>query len=210
MATRSRIRILLIDDDPESHVAVREFLSRIENPEYVLDSVYEFDSAVARLRDPAHLYDAILLDHYLGEHTGIEILRELQITPLLPPVIVLTGSDDKALDHEAMSLGASDFLVKSQINPALLDRSIRYAIEHRKNERRIVLKQREIASKLMGDPLSVIRSRALSIQRLVQEDPNANPKIREASADIIAMVRRMTDLKNKGLRNDSPGNSPEI
>lgn len=209
-----RFNILLVDDDPESHTLVRKYLSLIENSQYQLDSVYDFDSAISRLRDPSYEYDAILLDHYLGDHTGIEILRELEVAPLVPPVIILTGNDDKKLDAEALSLGASDFLVKTQINPALLDRALRYAMEHRRNERLIVLKQRDIASKLklaamgemasvitheMDDPLMVIQSRAILIQSVAALNPAIDPKIRDAAMDIILMIQQVTNIKS-GLR----------
>jgi PAS domain S-box-containing protein len=48
------------------------------------------------------------------------------------PVILLTGKGDYQLDVKAMRAGAFDFLNKDQINPTLLERSIRYAVEHKR------------------------------------------------------------------------------
>jgi signal transduction histidine kinase len=43
---------------------------------------------------------------------------------------MLTGQNDYDVDMEAMRIGASDYLVKGRIDPADLERSIRYAIAH--------------------------------------------------------------------------------
>jgi DNA-binding response OmpR family regulator len=50
------------------------------------------------------------------------------------PVILVTGREDYGVDVEAMKLGATEYLVKSQLNGPLLDRSIRYALERWKSE----------------------------------------------------------------------------
>jgi PAS domain S-box-containing protein len=44
------------------------------------------------------------------------------------PIILLTGQGDYNVDVKAMEAGASDYLVKGQITPDLLERSIRYSI----------------------------------------------------------------------------------
>ena len=46
------------------------------------------------------------------------------------PVIVLTGHSDYEVDLEATLLGVTDFLIKDQLDTALLERSIRYAVRH--------------------------------------------------------------------------------
>ena len=45
------------------------------------------------------------------------------------PSILLAGMGDRSVDVEAMEAGAADYLIKSEITPALLERSIRYARE---------------------------------------------------------------------------------
>jgi PAS domain S-box-containing protein len=50
---------------------------------------------------------------------------------------VLSGRDDEALALKAVQAGAQDYLVKGQIGEEVLQRSIRYAIERRRAERRL-------------------------------------------------------------------------
>ena len=51
------------------------------------------------------------------------------------PAIMLTGQATHEIDLEANALGVTDFLVKQELAPAKLERSIRYAISHQQAER---------------------------------------------------------------------------
>ncbi|MFY0584084.1 PAS domain S-box protein [Cystobacter fuscus] len=42
----------------------------------------------------------------------------------------MTGQEDDDIDHQAQQAGATDFLEKSQLTPTLLERSIRYGLQH--------------------------------------------------------------------------------
>ena len=48
------------------------------------------------------------------------------------PLIVLTDYPDGKIDRDAMDAGADDYLVKGQVSALLLERSLRYAVEHRR------------------------------------------------------------------------------
>jgi PAS domain-containing protein len=54
-----------------------------------------------------------------------------------PPVIMVTGRGSYELDREAMAAGASDYISKHELNPPLLERTIRYAIERRQSMERL-------------------------------------------------------------------------
>ena len=49
-------------------------------------------------------------------------------------VVVLTGRDDEQLGIEALGAGAQDYLVKGRVEPEVLARAVRYAIERRRAE----------------------------------------------------------------------------
>lgn len=50
------------------------------------------------------------------------------------PVILLTRLTDRETHLRAMRSGATDYLVKTEITPTLLERSIRYVVERRRAE----------------------------------------------------------------------------
>lgn len=128
MGTASPIRVLIIDDDPDLVVQVRRMLRHARTPyeiEVHPDLRHSLDD---RLR--AGGIDVCLLDHYLHDCNGSDVLRDLPRDGSLPPFVVLTGAPDPALADTYLELGAADFLSKDEINPGLLDRTIRYAIQH--------------------------------------------------------------------------------
>ncbi|NIA16583.1 MAG: response regulator, partial [Nitrospiraceae bacterium] len=75
-------------------------------------------------------HDVCLLDYHLGERTGIELLPEMRAHGHDLPVILLTGLGSLETDLEAMEMGAFAYLEKGDLNPVLLERSIRYAMEN--------------------------------------------------------------------------------
>lgn len=120
------LRVLLIDDDEDDYFLTRDLLAEIDADRYSLDWASDYESgldAVARRR-----HDVYLLDYRLGKRTGLELLREAAAGGCLGPTIFLTGQGEREVDLEAMRAGAADFLEKSGLDAALLERSIRYAL----------------------------------------------------------------------------------
>ena len=73
----------------------------------------------------------MLLDLGLPDAAGLDAVERLVAVADDVPVIVLTGRHDGSGD-DAVAAGAQDYLVKDDITPELLDRSIRYARERRR------------------------------------------------------------------------------
>jgi signal transduction histidine kinase len=129
------VRVLLIEDDEDDYILVRKLFSQITTVNYDLQWTTTYGEALQAIEKDCH--DAYLLDYQLGDHTGIDLLRELNRKDSAVPVILLTGHADYRVDIEAMHEGASDYLVKGQINADLLERSIRYGIERKRLERQL-------------------------------------------------------------------------
>lgn len=124
-------QILLIDDDEEDYLLTSHMLNDIEATQYLLDWASTYQEGLDSILQKK--YDAYLIDHYLdGPNTGLELLQTAIANGCQAPLILLTGRNDREVDLEAMNAGAADFLIKDEIGPALLERSIRYAIEQKK------------------------------------------------------------------------------
>ncbi len=130
--TDHKLRVLLVEDDEDDYLIVREFLSAISSSAYGLEWVRTYQSAMEVIDQDR--YDICLLDYRLGEHSGLDIIRRISERGCTKPVILLTGYGDYDLDMQAMELGATDYLVKGEVNAPLLERSIRYAIERKRSE----------------------------------------------------------------------------
>jgi diguanylate cyclase (GGDEF)-like protein/PAS domain S-box-containing protein len=121
------IRVLLIEDDEDDYVLTRDLLADSRRTHFSLDWISNFSEALGAIGNGQH--DVYLVDYHLGEHDGLEVLREARIAGCRRPIILLTGQGDGEVDIAAMKAGAADYLVKGQIDSQILERSIRYSLE---------------------------------------------------------------------------------
>jgi len=124
------IRILLVEDDEDDYVIIRDVLSQIQGHSFQLDWVSTYEDALDRAASNSH--DICLMDYRLGEHDGIQLTRNFLRHGFQAPIILLTGLGSQEVDMQAMREGAADYLEKIDLGPELLERSIRYAIDHSK------------------------------------------------------------------------------
>ena len=127
MIGNREIRLLLVEDDEDDYVLTRDLLTDSRRTRFALDWVTSFDEALEAMAMGQH--DVYLVDYRLGEHDGLEVLREARAAGCLRPIILLTGQGDGDVDIAAMQAGAADYLVKGQIDSQILERSIRYSLE---------------------------------------------------------------------------------
>lgn len=124
------IKVLLVDDDHDDYVILRDLFLEIEVGKFRLEWVETYDAAIERM--VRNKYDVCLVDYLLGERNGLELLNEAVKNGCKTPMILLTGKGAREVDMAAMKAGASDYLDKGEIGPSLLERSIRYAIERKR------------------------------------------------------------------------------
>lgn len=136
------LEILYVEDDEDDYVLIRDFLADIPSPRHRLHWAKDHEEGLAAL-NRSH-FNACLLDYYLGEHNALWFLNHVAQNDRPVPVILLTTATDRKIDVEAMQAGAFDFLVKSEIQPAVLERSIRYAIEIKRSEKALRESERQL------------------------------------------------------------------
>jgi CheY-like chemotaxis protein len=108
-APRRKPRVLCIDDDPEF---VHALQTRLESRGIaVLRATTGLDGFCYAVGEPA---DAILLDYQLPNGRGDYILRQLKANLVTKgiPVIVISGSKDRALEYTLVNGGAVRFMHK--------------------------------------------------------------------------------------------------
>ncbi|HEX8237553.1 MAG TPA: EAL domain-containing protein [Abditibacteriaceae bacterium] len=135
----SPVEILLIEDNEDDYLIVRDLISEISSASMQVEWVDTFEAAYSALRQGQH--DVCLLDYHLGGYTGLELLQHLPTESRIP-TILLTGNEDYEVDVAAAKAGAADYLVKGSINTSLLERSIRYALERKTSEAALLQAQR--------------------------------------------------------------------
>ncbi len=128
---REGLRVLMIEDNPGDARLIRELFGEQSAVAVELDHAGRLADGLKLLADGS--YDAVLLDlSFPGESQGLETLAQVQGQCPGLPVLVLSGLSDEGVAIEAVHQGAQDYLVKGDVDPRMLVRSIRYAIERQR------------------------------------------------------------------------------
>ncbi|MDR7130759.1 PAS domain S-box-containing protein [Algoriphagus sp. 4150] len=125
MNSTENIKILYVDDDPDDFFLVSTLLKKITDTPYEIEGATSLEEAIPKLDKS---FDVFLVDYRLGKDTGLELIREIKSVRKHAPVIMLTGMSTGHIDREALTLGASDYLIKGEFDAHTLDRTLRYAI----------------------------------------------------------------------------------
>lgn len=126
------VRVLLVEDQPEVVRMVGDVLAHADRGGFFVESVSRLEDAVRRIA--AGGIDLVLLDLSLPDSTGLATFHEVYKTAPEVPVVVLTGLDDEEIGLMALRDGAQDYVLKSEISPRFLVRTIRFAVERKKGE----------------------------------------------------------------------------
>lgn len=129
------IKVLLIDDDELQYAIFNQILAQVPNTHYQLDWVRTYEEALAQMILRVH--DIYLVDYHLEDKDGTFIIQEGLKQGCKAPMILQTSNTNRHVDVEAMEAGAVDYLIKTEITPALLERSIRYAIRQKDVENQL-------------------------------------------------------------------------
>ncbi|MCG7571972.1 response regulator transcription factor [Phaeobacter sp. CNT1-3] len=101
------MRILLVEDDPTTSKSIEMMLTHANLNIYTTD-LGEEGIDLARLYD----YDLILLDLGLPDLNGHEVLRQIRLSRVETPILILSGADDTESKIKGFGFGADDYLTK--------------------------------------------------------------------------------------------------
>ena len=104
------IRTLIVDDDPTAVSIHREYVDRL--PEFTAVATTTSGTEAVQLADTLRP-DLVLLDMYLPDLPGLEVLRALRASGR-PPIDVIAITSAKNVDvlRGAMTLGVVHYIVK--------------------------------------------------------------------------------------------------
>ncbi len=120
-------KILLIDDDRLQFRLLQAHFKNFQGEHYELEWAATYEDGLEKLLGGMHA--ACLLDYQLGVRNGIELIREAVAQGCRMPIVFLTAESAERIDVEAMNAGALDYLVKGEITPRTIERSLRYALK---------------------------------------------------------------------------------
>lgn len=129
MSAGTSTSVLLVEDNPGDARLLAETLSEIPERPFALTTARTLGEALPL----AAAFDVLLLDLSLPDSNGLETLERIKGVTR-KPVVILTGRVDDELAGRAVHSGAQDYLLKGEITPALVARTLRYAIERQRGE----------------------------------------------------------------------------
>jgi signal transduction histidine kinase len=204
--SKPTVKVLMIEDDEDDFILIRDLLTDIERTTFIIDWVQHYEDAIRALCQQD--YDICLLDFRLGQHNGLEILDAIGIHDRLVPIIFLTGKGGYDVDVRAMKAGADDYLVKGEINAPLLERSIRYAIDRGRSRRALEVAYKEMEQKVLDRTAELaeanIRLRKSS-EEIKQFAYSVSHDLKSPVIAIYGLTRRLSEnyanfLDEKGKR----------
>ena len=182
------IRVLLVDDDEDEFVFTRDLLAEVEGKRFTVDWVATWDAALEAMGRNQH--DVCLVDYRLGARDGLELLREAVRRGCRAPIIMLTGQGDRDVDLEAMRLGAADYVIKGGEHSATLERSIRYAIEHKQAEEALRRWQEELERRVQERTADLAKANLL-LQAEIGERRKAEEELRASLREKEVLLREV-------------------
>jgi two-component system CheB/CheR fusion protein len=189
--------IFIVDDDRHVREAMRAVLVDGGWAVEVFSSCESFLDAYRPGREAC-----LLLDAYLPEMSGLELLKRLKDANDRMPTIMVTGVSDVAIAVQAMKAGASDFIEKPVAGDELLS-SVTHALEQARDSRKqlawrdaaahrlavLTARQREIMEMILAGKANKNIAADLRISQRTVENHRAAIMRRTGSNSIPALAR---------------------
>jgi len=147
-------KILVVEDNQGDFVLIEDFLDEmISNTS--ISHAKSFKECKSFLTGDQPIFNVILLDLSLPDKSGEGLILEMLSMSSGVPIIVLTGYTDIAFGVKSLSLGISDYLLKEDLSPAALYKSILYSIERKKKSKELEESEKRYSDLFQLSPLSM-------------------------------------------------------
>ena len=160
MTQRLKLRILVIDDDEDICLYLKEFLTR---EGYRVTSVTKPIDALPEIKEGRH--QIVLLDVRMPELDGVHLLREIRSIDSDVCVIVMTAYPSVESAVDTMKADAFDYLRK----PFELDQ-LRSVIQRAIREKGLMIDAEERVNQVLGAKIRLLRKeRSLTLKQLANK-----------------------------------------
>ena len=199
--SEEKFSILLVDDDEVDRLTVKRAfkkanfaasLTEADNAKdaiaqltstiksYSSNSILEAENSEPRNFSPESLqphnsFDLILLDYYLPDADGLQLIAQIKQLNFDLPLIVLTGQGDEEIAVEMMKAGAADYISKSKIEPSSLIKAISSAIRLHQAEQAVAAANLRLRA---SNELLILKNQELERQQ--QQIQLQNIKLQES------------------------------
>lgn len=148
------MRILIVDDDVVDQMAISRALPK----KFVISQAESVK--MARRELDATSFDCVIVDYSMPLQKGTDLISKFNSYEKVTPAIVMVShSDEKNIEYEALSQGAHEFLCKSELSQSSLVNTIDKAVTRARYINDARLRHREAHEDANTDSLCNIRNR---------------------------------------------------
>jgi DNA-binding response OmpR family regulator len=124
---RSEIRVLLVEDDPESAQLTSTRVREGRDSPFQVEWTDDLQNAISRLAQPG--IDVVLLDFGMLESSGCNSdLGITRVAGMKIPIVILTSDESTLSRHLTLGHGASSYLVKRRTTSVELRHALHQAV----------------------------------------------------------------------------------
>ncbi len=175
------INILLIEDNEEDSFIFKEYIKRTSTTQkYDISWISDEEEGLEAIY--SGLYDVVFVDYSLQKGTGLELIETAVNHGETGPYVLLTGHDDPELYRKTSERGLYAYLLKNELTPSFLERTITYVIERQRYENALVNEKAFSTSVLQAMPYMIL---AVNKDNVITKTNSATLKITGYETDEI-------------------------
>lgn len=160
------VRLLLIEHNPETARWIAALVRNFPNGGFELVHETALAEGIRRLEQDERI-GAVLLDPVMPDSPDLAAFFKLRDLEFNVPILILARAEEEGLAVKAVQEGAQDYVIRGEVQPAPLQRSIRNAIERHQL-------QSELLSTSLVDPLTGLYNRRGFFKLVRQEMKTAD------------------------------------
>ncbi|WP_191601819.1 GGDEF domain-containing response regulator [Marinomonas algicola] len=191
------ITLLIVDDDDIDREAIKRALRFTQRPLEIIEA-NTGRQGINQFQE--NKIDVLLIDYRLPDIDGFSVIRALKQSENVCTIIMVSQHEDEVVSAQAITVGAHDFLLKSEVNAERLNRAIHQAQHRHILENELRQKTKSLKSLAQTDYLTGLINRR-SFEQILQESYVET----HYSASTLAVL--FIDLDHFKKINDSLGHS---
>jgi two-component system, OmpR family, response regulator len=120
--------IFIVDDDKIMVTSLKQSLEKRFGEGVRIKT---FNNGESCLKNVDETLDIVILDYFMKNKNGLEVLKSIKTINPKTEVIMLTGNDDVVIAIESLRAGAKDYLAKGPGSESKITKMVNYIITHR-------------------------------------------------------------------------------
>jgi DNA-binding NtrC family response regulator len=125
---RSPINVLIIEDNIGDFFLIQEYLKEVGS-NFIIKHCENLEHALQFLKEQQNIISIIFSDYHLPDSSDLNLVKKIKVFFSEIPLIIMSGDINQEIIEESKKMGAFDFLLKDELNPTVLKKTIEDTIQ---------------------------------------------------------------------------------